>query len=59
MSSRMNKGAEFAYGAGQVNPTKAVSPGLIYDMDEISYVQFLCHEGYTSSSMAVLQATNL
>ncbi|PSS24333.1 Subtilisin-like protease SBT4.14 [Actinidia chinensis var. chinensis] len=54
MSSRVNNEAEFAYGAGQVNPTKAVSPGLIYDMDEISYVQFLCHEGYTGSSMAVL-----
>lgn len=54
MSSRMNKEAEFAYGAGEVNPTKALSPGLVYDMDEMSYIQFLCHEGYPGSSIAVL-----
>ncbi|KAE9460064.1 hypothetical protein C3L33_08036, partial [Rhododendron williamsianum] len=54
MSSRTNKEAEFAYGAGQVNPTKALSPGLVYDMDEMSYIQFLCHEGYPGSSIAVL-----
>ncbi|XP_058224967.1 subtilisin-like protease SBT4.14 isoform X1 [Rhododendron vialii] len=54
MSSRVNKEAEFAYGAGQVNPTKALSPGLVYDMDEMSYIQFLCHEGYPGSSIAVL-----
>ncbi|XP_028093035.1 subtilisin-like protease SBT4.14 isoform X2 [Camellia sinensis] len=54
MSSRVNNEGEFAYGAGQVNPTKAVSPGLIYDMDEMSYIQFLCHEGYPGSSIATL-----
>lgn len=54
MSSRVNSEAEFAYGAGQVNPSKAVSPGLVYDMDEMSYVQFLCHEGYPGKSIATL-----
>lgn len=54
MSSRVNGDAEFAYGAGQVNPARARSPGLVYDMDEMSYIQFLCHEGYNGSSLAVL-----
>lgn len=54
MSSRAHKEAEFAYGAGQVNPTKAISPGLVYDMDAMSYVQFLCHEGYNGSSIGSL-----
>ncbi|GAY42057.1 hypothetical protein CUMW_063980 [Citrus unshiu] len=54
MSQRVNNEAEFAYGAGQVNPQKAVSPGLVYDMDDMSYIQFLCHEGYNGSSLAVL-----
>ncbi|KAJ6940286.1 subtilisin-like protease SBT4.14 [Populus alba x Populus x berolinensis] len=54
MSSRVNNDAEFAYGAGQVNPEKARNPGLVYDMDEMSYIQFLCHEGYNRSSLAVL-----
>ncbi|XP_022759531.1 subtilisin-like protease SBT4.14 [Durio zibethinus] len=57
MSRRVNKDAEFAYGAGQLNPTRAVNPGLVYDMDEMSYVQFLCHEGYTGSSIAHLVGT--
>ncbi|KAL9348419.1 hypothetical protein Peur_059785 [Populus x canadensis] len=54
MSSRVNKDAEFAYGAGQINPLRARNPGLVYDMDEMSYIQFLCHEGYNGSSFAVL-----
>ncbi|WVZ16554.1 hypothetical protein V8G54_009536 [Vigna mungo] len=54
MSQRINKEAEFAYGAGQVNPTRAVNPGLVYDMDDFAYVQFLCHEGYNGSTLSVL-----
>uniref|UniRef100_A0A2P2QLR1 Xylem serine proteinase 1 n=1 Tax=Rhizophora mucronata TaxID=61149 RepID=A0A2P2QLR1_RHIMU len=54
MSRRVNNDAEFAYGAGQITPTRARSPGLVYDMDNISYIQFLCHEGYTGSSLAPL-----
>lgn len=54
MSSKTDREAEFAYGAGQVNPIKALSPGLVYDMDDFSYIQFLCHEGYNDSSLANL-----
>ncbi|GAA0145464.1 hypothetical protein Leryth_026319 [Lithospermum erythrorhizon] len=54
MSCMEEKHAEFAYGAGQVNPTRAISPGLIYDMDSLSYIQFLCNEGYNSSTFSSL-----
>ncbi|KAH0766243.1 hypothetical protein KY285_002114 [Solanum tuberosum] len=54
MSSKVDREAEFAYGAGQVNPMKARSPGLVYDMDDMAYIQFLCHEGYNSSSVSSL-----
>ncbi|KAK9742889.1 hypothetical protein RND81_03G203500 [Saponaria officinalis] len=54
MSSRINKDAEFAYGAGQVNPHRAASPGLVYDMDELTYIQFLCREGYNGTSLSML-----
>ncbi|KAL3517065.1 hypothetical protein ACH5RR_023967 [Cinchona calisaya] len=54
MSSKRDRQAEFAHGAGQVNPVKALSPGLVYDTDEFSYIQFLCHEGYSDSSLANL-----
>ncbi|KAI7737892.1 hypothetical protein M8C21_032156, partial [Ambrosia artemisiifolia] len=49
-----DENGELAYGVGQLNPRGAVSPGLIYDMDNMSYVQFLCHEGYDGSSIATL-----
>ncbi|GMI72582.1 hypothetical protein like AT5G59100 [Hibiscus trionum] len=46
MSSGMNSDAEFAYGSGHLNPLKAINPGLIYDSDEVDYVNFLCRQGY-------------
>ncbi|XP_057441874.1 cucumisin-like isoform X2 [Lotus japonicus] len=49
MNSALNPEAEFAYGAGQINPVKAVNPGLVYDITEQDYVQFLCGEGYTDT----------
>ena len=54
MSRRLNNEAEFAFGSGQLNPTRAVSPGLVYDMDDFGYIQFLCHEGYSGSTLSVL-----
>lgn len=53
----MNIDGEFAYGAGQVNPRRALSPGLIYDMDELSYIQFLCHEGFTGKSIGSISGS--
>ncbi|KAK7390061.1 hypothetical protein VNO78_25359 [Psophocarpus tetragonolobus] len=54
MSPRVNKEAEFVYGAGQVNPTRALHPGLVYDMDDFAYIQFLCHEGFNGSTLSAL-----
>lgn len=54
----MNVEGEFAYGAGNINPASAVNPGLIYDHGEMSYIQFLCKEGYSGSSIAVLAGSN-
>ncbi|XWS32262.1 hypothetical protein CRYUN_Cryun23aG0145000 [Craigia yunnanensis] len=54
VSRRVNKDAEFAYGTCQLNPARAVNPGLVYDMDVMPYMPFLCHEGYSGSSIAHL-----
>ncbi|XP_015961565.1 subtilisin-like protease SBT4.14 isoform X2 [Arachis duranensis] len=54
MSKKMNNEAEFAYGSGQLSPTRALTPGLIYDMDHFGYIQFLCHEGYSGATLSVL-----
>lgn len=46
--------AELASGSGQINPTKAVHPGLVYDLSLSSYIRFLCKEGYNSTTIGML-----
>ena len=46
--------AGLAYGAGQIDPIRAVQPCLIYDMSMIDYIRFLCNEGYTGTSLRIL-----
>ncbi|KAJ0025798.1 hypothetical protein Pint_08751 [Pistacia integerrima] len=39
------------FGAGHVNPNKAMDPGLIYDLNFQDYVEFLCGLGYNDKQM--------
>jgi hypothetical protein len=54
MSSTINPEAEFAYGAGQISPVNATNPGLVYDINEADYIEFLCGEGYTTKQLQIL-----
>ncbi|XP_030469768.1 cucumisin-like [Syzygium oleosum] len=54
MSPLKNTDAEFAYGAGNINPLKAANPGLVYDAKEADYVQFLCGQGYSTSNLRLI-----
>ncbi|XP_065871906.1 cucumisin-like [Euphorbia lathyris] len=54
MSSSRNTDAEFAYGSGHINPTKATDPGLVYDAEELDYVKFLCGQGYNSTQLQLV-----
>ncbi|KAL6312491.1 hypothetical protein AAG906_032855 [Vitis piasezkii] len=58
MSAEKNLDAEFAYGAGQMNPVKAVDPGLVYDADKIDYIKFLCGQGYTTQTLQLVTGDN-
>lgn len=51
MSPEQNTDAEFAYGAGHLNPIGSSNPGLIYDADEAEYLKFLCSQGYTTEKL--------
>ncbi|CAI9091581.1 OLC1v1026648C1 [Oldenlandia corymbosa var. corymbosa] len=55
---KVNKDAEFAYGSGQINPVKAVDPGLVYDMKEADYVSFLCGQGYNTTFLRLVSGDN-
>ncbi|XP_022897749.1 subtilisin-like protease SBT1.8 [Olea europaea var. sylvestris] len=37
----------WAHGSGHVDPRKALSPGLVYDITPEEYIMFLCSLGYT------------
>lgn len=37
----------WVHGAGHVDPLKALSPGLVYDISTEEYIAFLCSLGYT------------
>ncbi|MED6170746.1 hypothetical protein PIB30_034013 [Stylosanthes scabra] len=54
MSATLNPEAEFAYGAGLINPIKAANPGLVYDINEADYVEFLCQEGIETEKLRIL-----
>ncbi|KAK1353290.1 subtilisin-like protease SBT1.2 [Heracleum sosnowskyi] len=49
----------FAIGAGHVNPAKAISPGLIYDISPDDYVTHLCTLKYTISDIFTITHRNV
>ncbi|KAK1386043.1 Subtilisin-like protease SBT1.2 [Heracleum sosnowskyi] len=49
----------FAIGAGHVNPVRAMSPGLIYDISPNDYVTHLCTQKYTRSDIFMITHKNV
>ncbi len=47
-------GTTLEFGAGHINPNKAMDPGLIYDMGLQDYIEYICGLGYTKKQMSVL-----
>ncbi|KAF3433055.1 hypothetical protein FNV43_RR24157 [Rhamnella rubrinervis] len=45
---------EFAYGSGLINPVKAVDPGLVFEASKTDYINFLCKEGYNSTTLKAI-----
>ncbi|WRX11658.1 Peptidase S8/S53 domain - like 10 [Theobroma cacao] len=56
--SGINLDAEFAYGSGNLNPIKAVNPGLVYDSEEVDYIKFLCGQGYSTRFLQLVTRDN-
>ncbi|KAF9597723.1 hypothetical protein IFM89_021210 [Coptis chinensis] len=50
---------EFSYGAGQINPVKAVDPGLVYDTSENDYVEMLCNINYSVDALKAITGRNV
>ncbi|KAK8956684.1 Subtilisin-like protease [Platanthera zijinensis] len=43
-------------GAGEINPTGVLNPGLVYEIDAKDYLQFLCNYGYTTDTITKITA---
>ncbi|CAD6247665.1 unnamed protein product [Miscanthus lutarioriparius] len=48
-SSRLS--SPFGYGAGHIYPTRALNPGLVYDLGDKDYLDFLCALKYNATVM--------
>ncbi|XP_057451743.1 subtilisin-like protease SBT4.3 [Lotus japonicus] len=49
---------EFSYGSGNVNPVKAIHPGLVYDIQKKDYVKMLCNYGYSAKKVKIVTGAN-
>ncbi|KAK9101629.1 hypothetical protein Scep_025059 [Stephania cephalantha] len=49
-----NASTVFDFGAGHVNPQKAMNPGLVYDITTYDYIDFLCNSNYTDKSIRAI-----
>ncbi|KAF5732088.1 Subtilisin-like protease [Tripterygium wilfordii] len=54
-----NTSSVLDFGAGHVHPTTALDPGLIYDIGEFDYVDFLCNLNYTTNNIQVITRKNV
>ncbi|CAN6351870.1 unnamed protein product [Urochloa humidicola] len=54
LDEKLNPAGYFSIGAGHVNPSQAINPGLIYDTDEEQYILYLCGLGYTDSQVEII-----
>ncbi|XP_073130819.1 subtilisin-like protease SBT4.3 [Henckelia pumila] len=59
MNASKDPKAEFSYGAGHIDPVKAVHPGLVYDISPDDYITFLCNNGYNASTLRKIFGTSV
>ncbi|KAK1304825.1 Subtilisin-like protease SDD1 [Acorus calamus] len=50
----LNRANLFATGAGHVNPSKAIDPGLVYDLSPENYISYLCAKNYSDDNVSVI-----
>ncbi|VVB04589.1 unnamed protein product [Arabis nemorensis] len=53
-TSPFNEMAEFAYGAGHVDPITAIHPGLVYEANKHDHIAFLCGLNYTGKNLRLI-----
>ncbi|KAJ1381489.1 Peptidase S8/S53 domain [Sesbania bispinosa] len=58
-----NSSNYFAYphemGVGEINPLRALNPGLVFETGVEDYVRFLCYYGYSKKNIRSMSKTNV
>ncbi|CAL9062218.1 unnamed protein product [Musa banksii] len=49
----------YAMGAGHVNPSKAVDPGLVYDLDIDDYIAYICGKYGDAGAKAIVRGRSI
>uniref|UniRef100_A0A7N0TT03 Cucumisin n=1 Tax=Kalanchoe fedtschenkoi TaxID=63787 RepID=A0A7N0TT03_KALFE len=58
MNVASSEDAEFGFGSGHINPSKAICPGLVYDAGVADYIRFLCGQNYNTSTLRLITGDN-
>ncbi|KAE9618258.1 hypothetical protein Lal_00046978 [Lupinus albus] len=52
-ASTAESSTPYDHGAGHINPSRALDPGLVYDIEPKDYFEFLCTQKLTQTQLAV------
>ncbi|XP_042489889.1 subtilisin-like protease SBT4.8 [Macadamia integrifolia] len=58
MNATRNPDAEFSYGAGNIDPLKAINPGLVYQTLKEDYIKLLCSISWDSKKVKMISGDN-
>lgn len=59
MDSKRDPLAEFAYGAGHIDPVIAIDPGLVYETSEEEYFKMVCSLGNETAALIEIFQGNI
>ncbi|KAL8104741.1 subtilisin-like protease SBT4.3 isoform X2 [Apium graveolens] len=59
MDASKNPDAEFAYGAGHLDPVNAASPGLVYETSKDEYIKMLCTIDFNTTKLRIIAGGNV
>ncbi|GLU11525.1 hypothetical protein SLE2022_282640 [Rubroshorea leprosula] len=57
-NSQLDPSQGISFSPGNINPAKAINPGLVYETSKEDYINVLCSIGYTSDIIRIISGDN-
>ncbi|GLT37693.1 hypothetical protein SLA2020_119960 [Shorea laevis] len=57
-NSQLDPSQGISFSPGNINPVKAINPGLVYETSKEDYINVLCSIGYTSGIIRIISGDN-